>query len=54
MSDLEREPDPWVEQATERWERLEDQERAEELWRDRLTRDAGESGGRKPTKESTR
>ncbi len=43
MSALEREwePDPWEEQAAERWERAEERERAEEARWDRLNRDVG-------------
>ncbi len=50
MSGFERdwEPDRWANQAADRWERAEERERAEETQRDRLTRDVGESGGRKP------
>ncbi len=50
MSGFERdwEPDRWQEPPAVRWERADEREHAQETVRDRLTRDAGESG--RPTK----
>ena len=52
MSDFEFEQVDWFAEDTEaRWERADEAERAEEQERDRLTRDYGVMGGRKPAGE---
>ncbi len=43
------EPDRWEERPADRWERAEERERAEDARWERLTRDVGESDGRKPS-----